>query len=321
MSSPALASERGRTQAVWRRLTRLALIPLTLYAAASIVGGIVLAEVALRPQRRTITSEQVAKANFIAQQESFPLQYVQIRASDSITLRGWFLRPKGNASDVVLLLHGVADNRLGMSGYGLFLLRNGYAVLLPDARAHGVSGGELASYGLRESDDIHRWVTWIRDNEHPRCVYGLGESMGAAQLLQSLLQENRFCAVIGESSFATFREVAYDRVGQPFHLGPWLGRTFFRPLIEVAFLYSRVHYGLDFDQASPEEVVAVRKFPVLLIHGLEDRNIPPRHSERIKQQNPSVVLWEVPGATHTGAYSAAPQQFENRLLDWFVSHR
>jgi dipeptidyl aminopeptidase/acylaminoacyl peptidase len=319
MSSPALAS--ARTAAVRQRLTRLALIFLSLYAAASMVGGIVLAEVALHPPRRPITAEQVARAKFIAQQESFSLQDIQIQSSDGDTLRGWFLRPKGNASDVVLLLHGVADNRLGMSGYALFLLQNGYAVLLPDARAHGASGGEFASYGLRESDDIHRWVGWIKGNESARCVYGFGESMGAAQLLQSLAQENRFCAVIGESSFASFREVAYDRVGQPFHLGPWLGWTFFRPLIEVAFLYSRVHYGLDFERASPEEVVATTKVPVFLIHGLEDRNIPPRHSESIKGRNPSVVLWEVPAAVHTGAYSAAPQQFERRLLDWFVSHR
>jgi len=66
-------------------------------------------------------------------------------------------------------------------------------------------------------------VNWIEQNAHPRCVFGLGESMGAALLLQTLAKEPRFCAVITESPFTTFREVAYARFGFPFHSGPWLG--------------------------------------------------------------------------------------------------
>ena len=49
--------------------------------------------------------------------------------------------------------------------------------------------------------------------------------MGAAQLLQSLDTHPHFCAVAAESPFANFREIAYDRMGQPFHLGPWVGRS------------------------------------------------------------------------------------------------
>ena len=100
------------------------------------------------------------------------------------------------------------------------------------ARGHGLSGG-LATFGLKESDDIHRWTDWLEDTYHPHCVYGLGESMGAAQLLQSLAKEARFCAIVAESPFATFREVAYARFGREFHTGPWLGRTFFHPTVDV----------------------------------------------------------------------------------------
>jgi hypothetical protein len=38
------------------------------------------------------------------------------------------------------------------------VLQQGYRVLLPDSRAHGESGGTLATYGLVERDDIHRWT-------------------------------------------------------------------------------------------------------------------------------------------------------------------
>ncbi len=208
-----------------------------------------------------------------------------------------------------------------MYGYGKWLLTKGYAVLLPDARAHGLSGG-LASYGLKESDDIHRWIDWIEENEHPQCVFGLGESMGAAQLLQSLAKESRFCGVVAESPFSTFREVAYARFGRQFRTGPWLGRTFFRPTVDVGFLFVRLFYGLNMEQAAPQQAVARTKTPVLLIHGLLDRNIPPYHSVDIQAQNPSdVSLWKVPGAAHTGAHNTEPAEFEQRVLNWFSSHR
>ena len=73
-----------------------------------------------------------------------------------------------------------------MTNYADILLRHGYSVLMPDARGHGSSGGEFVTYGLLERDDIHQWVRWLVVNRHPSCVFGFGESMGAAELLQSL---------------------------------------------------------------------------------------------------------------------------------------
>jgi dipeptidyl aminopeptidase/acylaminoacyl peptidase len=245
----------------------------------------------------------------------------EVTAADGVVLRGWFMRPEESNGDAVILLHGVSDNRMGMYGYGKWLTRNHYMVLLPDARAHGSSGGELVTYGIKEADDIHRWVDWIETNERPHCMFGLGESMGAAQLLQSLPREPRFCAVVAESPFSTFREVAYARFGQEFNTGPWFGKTFFRTAVEVGFLFVRLHYGLNMEEASPEQAVIGTKTPVLLIHGLEDENIPPYHSDMIQAKNLSdVVVWKVPGAVHTGAHEADPEEFEHRVSDWFGTH-
>jgi hypothetical protein len=84
--------------------------------------------------------------------------------------------------------------------------------------------------------------------------------MGAAQLLQSLDTHPHFCAVAAESPFANFREIAYDRMGQPFHLGPRVGRTILRPLVEIAFLRARLKYHLDM-QKSPPKIPLPRPHP------------------------------------------------------------
>jgi len=245
---------------------------------------------------------------------------VSLTAPDRVILRAWLLEPQTENRDAVILLHGVSDNRMGMYGFGKWLLSKKYAVLLPDARSHGASGG-LATYGLKESDDIHLWVDWLERTYHPRCVYGLGESMGAAQLLQALPKESRFCAVVAECPFASFREVAYARFGRQFHTGPWLGATFFRPTVDAGFLFARLRFGLDMEDASPKRAVEGIGIPVLLIHGLQDRNIPSYHSDEISAHNPAdVVVWKVPGAVHTQAHKIAPAEFENRVLQWFESH-
>jgi alpha-beta hydrolase superfamily lysophospholipase len=293
---------------------------LSALVAISLLAGSFIAEGTLHPARRPVLASDEAQTQIIARNHHAELRDAVVVARDSTTLRAWNVHPQKSNGEVVILFHGLSDNRMGMVGYADMLLNHGFAVLMPDARAHGASGGPLATYGLLESDDIRRWLDWLQQNQHPKCIFGFGESMGAAQVLQSLKNELRFCAVAAESPFASFREIAYDRVGQFFHTGPWLGRTMLRPIVEAAFLYARWKYRLNFEQLSPRAVVAATSVPVLLIHGQEDSNIPVRHSRLIVAGKPELALWEVPGADHCGAITVAPQELEQKLVGWFAAH-
>jgi uncharacterized protein len=303
-----------------KTLQRLVAIMILAYTTLCALAGVFLAEVTLHPGRRVESSNDEMQARNMAWRHNYWLTDAMIRGKDGVTLRAWSIRPHQSNGQAVILLHGLGDNRIGMTGYAELLLSRGFSVILPDARAHGLSGGNLSTFGLLESDDIHRWVDWLELNDHPDCVFGLGESMGAAQLLQSLQSETRFCAVAAESPFATFREIGYDRIGQFFSTGPGLGRWALRPIIEFAFAYSAWKYKLHFEQASPEKVVAETRIPVFLIHGQIDSNIPVRHSRLIAAGNRAVVLWEVPNTDHCGAVGRYPEEFNDRLIRWFESH-
>jgi hypothetical protein len=302
-----------------RRLFRVWVSLFGVYALVCIAAAIFLADSTVSPYHRALPAN--SESNIIQTALNSHLADVQISTFDNATLRGWYIQSQHSNGDAVILLHGLGDNRLGMQGYAEMFLAHGYSVLMPDARAHGISGGLHPTYGLLERDDIRRWFEWIETGDHPWCIYGFGESMGAAQLLQALDAEPNFCAVAAESSFSTFREIAYDRMGQQFHTGPWLGRTILRPVVEIALAYTRWKYHLDLAGVSPESAVADTHVPVLLIHGQVDSNIPVRHSRRIKRANPQVALWEVPGADHCGAFSVAPAELEHRTLSWFGAHR
>src|SRR5580765_4363488 len=181
-----------------------------LYAVLCTIAGISLADGALHPGRRPLDVDEVVSFLNAVRGERAQLYDVSIDALDGVQLKGWLLMSEHPNGDVVVVLHGLGDNRLGMSGYAQLFLAHGYSVLLPDARAHGASGGSIATYGLLERGDIRQWVEYLVSSVRPHCVYGMAESMGAAQLLQSLETETRFCAVVAESSFSTFREIAYD---------------------------------------------------------------------------------------------------------------
>jgi dipeptidyl aminopeptidase/acylaminoacyl peptidase len=306
-----------------RKWMKVALAAGCAYLVLSIAVGMVVGEGSLKLRRLPLRYRAEAEAEVIKRYQA-KLQDVSIQAADGVTLKAWYVHPRNFNGNAVVVLHGITDNREGMAGFARLFLDHGYAVLMPDARAHGESGGEIATYGLRESDDLHRWVSWLyaRDLAPEGCVYGFGESYGAALTLQALPAEPRFCAVAVESPFSTAREMSYERISGPLHLRPWFGRTLGRPMIASAVLYARWRYGIDLLQPSPLEGILHSNVPVLLIHGAADASISPRHSIILAKAAPDrVQLWLVPNAGHTMAWAAAHQEFENRVLAWFNLHR
>lgn len=306
-----------------KRPVRIAVKAITIYVALSLVVAVVMAELTLHPMRLPLPDRARIAAMYAPY--GADLHPVVIQAVDGVELHAWYSVPKHQNGQAVILLHGIGDNRGGVAGYGQAFLREGYRILLPDSRAHGESGGAVATYGLRESDDIHRWVSWLY-GRGASCVDGFGESMGAALVLQSVRSDSRFCAVVADSPFSTFRSVAYDREGYFVGVGRFgleriVGRTVGLLPAELGLLYARWRYGVDLQRANPVDALRSSAIPVLLIHGEEDINILPWHSRALAQADPvHAQLWLVPGARHGGAVAVAPHEFWSRVLTFFALH-
>lgn len=244
---------------------------------------------------------------------------VTIMAKDGAALEGWFGQTRERSGRCVVLLHGITDTRSGPLGFAPMFLDNRYDVLLPDSRGHGASGGDLVTYGLLEKDDLLGWVRWVRQ-AGCRSVYALGESLGAAILLETAGREPVFRAVIAECAFADLQSIAQHRlVGMlpmPGPLAQWSAGA----VVSGAMWYARLRYGLHLDQASPATAIARSKTPTFLIHGLADNKTPPTHAQRLARANPDALLWLVPGAGHTAAARTDPAAFQARVLQFFAAH-
>ena len=188
--------------------------------AGRALGPGVLHPMNLNPARR-------AQADRIFQRTGATKTDFDVRAPDGIELCGWKVHPPSPNGDWVLLFHGVSDNRTGVLGPAEILLRHGYSVIMMDSRAHGESGGDIATYGWKERYDTVAITNALYSTEKVSHLYALGISMGAAIALQSAAVEPRIEGVIAEDPFADLREVSYDYAG--LHFSPFLGKTLFRP--------------------------------------------------------------------------------------------
>lgn len=290
-----------------------AVLWLPLPATCGILGPII-----LHPVRREITAAQVAQADQSFARVHAKREDFVVAAQDGVQLRGWKVRPVQPNGDWVLLLHGRSQNRLTMMGYADFLLAKGFSVVMMDARAHGESGGTIATYGHLEQYDSRAILDALMGTEQVSHVFALGESMGAAVALQSAAIDPRIEGVVAEGAFRNLHEVIFDYAG--LRLSAFLGKTLFRPAAIMAVHEAQHQGGFRFDDVSPEASVAVRKFSVLLISGLRDHNIPRRHAEAIylAAAGPK-ELWLVPGARHQKALQTAPTEFRQRVLRFFSS--
>jgi alpha-beta hydrolase superfamily lysophospholipase len=333
-----------------RRVIRILLILLLLPPILAGVAGWLVAPGFLHPIRRELTPDLIREADASFAHSGGHREDLDVRAPDGILLHGWIVRPDRPNGNWVLLFHGVADNRIGVIGQSEFLLRAGYSVVMMDARAHGTSEGQLATYGWLERNDtksiIDTLLAQIRRRRtdiqvqpgyrppglvgdfpeqfpHPPPpptphIFALGESMGAGIALQSAAVDPRIEAVVAEASFANLREATYDYAG--LRRSPLLGKTIFAPFSWMLLYRGEKLTGLPVAEVSPEKAVATRAFPVLLICDENDDALPCRHTQRIyaAARGPK-QFWEVPGAFHTAALGFQPAEFQRRVLEFFAN--
>lgn len=297
-----------------RILLILVLFPVLLSTAAGWVG----APGFLHPERRLLTPDMQRDADITFKQIGAVRQDFDVLAADGAQLRGWKIRPARPNGAWVLVLHGVADNRYGMTEHARLLLQAGYGVVMMDSRVHGASGGEIATYGWLERKDVSAVIDALEKSEDPTHLFALGNSMGAGIALQAAGDDPRVEAVVAEAPFADLREAAYDYAG--LQRWPLLGKTLFAPGAWTLIRRGQYLAGFPASEISPQKSVAKRAFPLLLICDGADVVLPCRHSEKIlRAARGPAELYRVPGAMHTGALGQAPEEFRRRVIRFFAA--
>lgn len=216
---------------------------------------------------------------------------------------------------VAICFHGYTSK--GMSDYiGLsdYYLKRGYAMLLPDARAHGESEGEYIGFGCLDRKDALVWIKWVIQEVGEDVEIVLhGTSMGGATVLMTsgLELPAQVKGIVSDCGFTSPKEVFTHVLNSMYHLPAF-------PVIQGADLMNRKLAGYGMDECNAKREVARAKVPILFIHGSNDTFVPARMCDEIYDccASPKKKLI-VDGAAHAESYYKDTEKYEQALNAFF----
>ncbi len=299
----------GRKRVVARRRLRVLAITIVSFFVACYLGvSSLVADKLSHPTRRAVASTPA--------ESGMKYEDVQFNSTtDNIPLKGWYIDSPG--SKVVLVMHGRNSNRAGGDILAIIkgLYDRGYDAFAFDFRAHGESGGERYSLGLMERQDVAGALQYLKGRGVAE-VGGLGFSMGAATELLAAPNHPEMKALVSDSAFSSLPSLLDKELPKASGLP-----AFFNPGI---LLMGKLLYGLDLTETKPvQSVPKLNDRPLFLIHGTEDALVPVSHAYELQKAasgNPNLEFWVQEGATHTGIYDAASEEYMQRLLAFYDKH-
>lgn len=232
---------------------------------------------------------------------------------DGATLSGWYLPSRAGAGGrCVVIVHGFRHERR-VHGRGVplaeALRQNGFSVLLFDLRGQGLSGGGPFTFGAREQWDVAGAINYVRTRGAAH-VGLLGYSAGAIASILAAADDPGVDAVVADSALTDLHRYLKEQIAGRSHLGA--------AYADYTLLWYRWFTKSDERTVSPVSVIGrLAPRPLLLIHGLADRVVPPSESEALLAAaggNPRAELWLVPGGRHTHSYEADPEAYVARVV-------
>ena len=215
----------------------------------------------------------------------------------------------------VICFHGYTgeglSNHVAIADY---FLKHGYAMLLPDARAHGESEGEYIGFGCLDRKDALGWIKWLigECGEDVKIMLH-GTSMGGATVLMTsgLKLPANVRGIVSDCGFTSPKEVFTYVLNSMYHLPAF-------PAIQGADLLNKKLAGYGMDECNAKYEVQKADVPILFIHGSADTFVPCSMCHEIYDncRSPKRTLI-VEGAAHAESYYKEMGTYE-KALDEFA---
>ncbi len=212
---------------------------------------------------------------------------VEIRAHDGIKLVGHVLWPEGvrpqyedgsvgepdlsKIKGFFLLMHGF--HGMGYSNFGLvlpFYMGLGYAILMPDERAHEASEGEYITFGIKERYDCQDWCGYLADRfgqDMPIFLDGISMGATVVMMASALDLPGNVRGVIADCGFTSPKAIMSHVMKNKMHMPEKL-------LLPLAGLLCKYMAGFGLEEYSTIDAMKEGRLPVLFLHGRADHFVP-----------------------------------------------
>lgn len=257
------------------------------------------------PEEAEATSGQVLDSDvtWLLNDSNYTDEY--ITSSDKLKLHSYKVTNQNNSNKWVIAVHGYTSEGINMSTYAKHYYDNGYNVLIPDLRAHGLSEGNYIGMGWDDRLDIISWINSIL-NENPNAEIILhGVSMGASTVLMTSGEEipSNVKAIVADCGYTSvWDEFAYQ-LDDLFSLPEF-------PILNVSSMVAKIRAGYFLGEASSLEQVKNSKTPILYIHGDKDDFVPYYMMEELYNATKSEKeMLTIKGAEHAKASEVNPEAY------------
>jgi uncharacterized protein len=237
-------------------------------------------------------------------------QDVTLRTEDGVELKAWYRPPENGA--VILLLHGAGGSRSSMLPYGKMLSKHGYGVFLLDQRGHGESKGKINRLGWEGTKDVAAAVAYLLTKNEVTQIGGLGSSMGGEVLLGAASSIPQIKAIVADGA-------------TPRSLDEYLALEENRPLVQnftVRVMYLTVQLASGEKPPQPPLLDSIQKAESTRYQFIAAGNNPLEISFNqlfADTLGNRASLWIASGVDHTGASLKYPDEYEQRVIDFFQS--
>jgi len=216
-------------------------------------------------------------------------------------LHAWWWPAKRANAPAILYLHGVRWNLTGQMFRIEQLHAMGYSVLAVDYRGFGKSRGDLPSEATVYEDARIAWerFTQLQPDAGKRLIFGHSLGGAVAVELASELTREAQRSGVGAPARGLILESTFTSLGD-------VAAAVANTSLPVRWLMSQKFDSLD--------KIGNIRLPVLLVHGTDDRFVPPRFSQQLfdAARQPKTLLL-VPGATHNNSMSLAGQRYRQAI--------
>jgi dipeptidyl aminopeptidase/acylaminoacyl peptidase len=196
------------------------------------------------------------------------------------------------------------------------LARHGYGSLLIDLRAHGLSDGDMVTYGYQEVHDVIAAFEYlkVRGDIDPDRIGALGRSMGGAAVIRGAARSDIPKFIVIESTFSSLSDLIEDTYAAISIFPQWPFADIIRALAE-----NKVHARVE-EVDLVQDLSQPSSLQVFLIHGAEDQLIPIKHHKRLADAiRDGGEFWIIPGMGHTSPAEFVPEEYERRLIRFLES--
>lgn len=220
-----------------------------------------------------------------------------LTAVDGAALFAWFIRPDGppgRRMPALVAMHGWGSNASELLPGAEALRRAGLALLLIDARCHGLSGEAEFTSMPRFAQDLECGLDWLQrqPDVDPDRIVLIGHSVGAAAALLLASRRPDVHGVVSLSAFAhpadVMRRWMRERRIPMWPVGHWV------------LAHVQTVIGARFDDIAPEHTLRSVRAPVMLVHGEDDEVAPVSDLQRllVAGRGRDVTALTLPGVGH-----------------------